>query len=333
MDSLTQMALGAALAAACVPKPDKRKAIVIGAALGTLPDLDVLIDYGNAVTNFTQHRGFSHSLFILLPVSIALWGLLRQMYAPVRNAPIPWLCAILLVLLTHPILDAHTAYGTQLFWPMESPPIMWSTIFIIDPLYTLPLLAGAIAIGLRPAKAWANRGLVLGIVLSTGYLAWTWVAKYHVQQQINQSFTSHSQADSFFSTPILFTSLLWRVVVLQNDGSYLEGYYSFLNPDKTIDFTHYPKNNTPFNQAESLPDAQRLLWFSQGFSNLRQVDDKLVISDLRMGFETSYVFNHVIARVKSADYVPMQSQLLPMKFNPDNLTFLWRQLVGKTVPD
>ena len=59
MDSVTQLALGASVAAVCVPARHRRRALMLGAALGTLPDLDVIIDYGNAVANFTLHRGFT----------------------------------------------------------------------------------------------------------------------------------------------------------------------------------------------------------------------------------------------------------------------------------
>ncbi|HBK37567.1 MAG TPA: hydrolase, partial [Halomonas sp.] len=61
MDSITQAALGAAVGGAVLGKRLGRKAIVIGALLGTLPDLDVALDYGDAIANVTEHRGFSHS--------------------------------------------------------------------------------------------------------------------------------------------------------------------------------------------------------------------------------------------------------------------------------
>ena len=84
MDSLTQVVLGASVAAVCVPQVAKRKAAVIGAVLGTLPDLDVLINYGDAVANFTYHRGFSHSLFVLFPFAILLWALLKKPISPLK---------------------------------------------------------------------------------------------------------------------------------------------------------------------------------------------------------------------------------------------------------
>ena len=147
----------ACVTALCVPPEHRRKALVAGAMLGTLPDLDVFIDFGDAVRNFTYHRGFSHSLFVLPGVAVLIWMALRRWWAPVRAAPRPWLIAILLALITHPLLDAHTAYGTQLLWPLAPTPTSWSTLFIIDPLYTLPLLAGVTVIALRGVRPRAGR--------------------------------------------------------------------------------------------------------------------------------------------------------------------------------
>lgn len=67
------MALGASVGAACVSSGDKRRAAILGAALGTLPDLDILIRYADPIDNFIEHRGFSHSLFVLIPLSILIW--------------------------------------------------------------------------------------------------------------------------------------------------------------------------------------------------------------------------------------------------------------------
>jgi inner membrane protein len=41
------------------------KAALWGAIAGTLPDLDVFIDHGDALRNMTMHRGASHALFWL----------------------------------------------------------------------------------------------------------------------------------------------------------------------------------------------------------------------------------------------------------------------------
>ena len=75
MDSLTQMALGAAIGAAIGGKKYGRKSVLMGAIIGTIPDTDVfLFVNSDPVTAFTYHRGFSHSiLFALFATPLFVW--------------------------------------------------------------------------------------------------------------------------------------------------------------------------------------------------------------------------------------------------------------------
>src|SRR5690606_18468181 len=146
MDSITQAVLGAGVQAALLGRWQGRKALLYGAMLGTLPDLDVVIDYGDAVAQMTYHRGFSHSIFVLSPLALA-WLARRWRPHPGYSGRRLFL-TLWLVLITHVLLDSFTSYGTQLFWPLETPPVAWSSIFIIDPLYTLPLLVAVLVTGI-----------------------------------------------------------------------------------------------------------------------------------------------------------------------------------------
>jgi inner membrane protein len=204
MDSLTQAALGAAIGGAIAPAGQRRKALLAGAVLGTVPDLDVLIDYGDAVANFTYHRGFSHSLFVLPPFALVLWLSLRRWWAPVRDAPVQWLAIVFLALVTHPLLDAHTAYGTQLLWPLDVQPAMWATLFIIDPLYTLPLLVGVVLAAVRPASGTVIRACLL---LSTVYLGWSWVAQSTIARHVDDELAARGIHDApVFIVPTPFNT-------------------------------------------------------------------------------------------------------------------------------
>ena len=60
MDSLTQAALGGVVAYAVLGPSLGKRAVIYGMALGTLPDLDVLIDFGGPIENMTHHRGFTN---------------------------------------------------------------------------------------------------------------------------------------------------------------------------------------------------------------------------------------------------------------------------------
>ena len=64
MDSLSQVVLGGAVGYAVLGSQVGRKAVIWGAILGTVPDLDVFLPYGGSVEAFTYHRSFSHSFLV-----------------------------------------------------------------------------------------------------------------------------------------------------------------------------------------------------------------------------------------------------------------------------
>ena len=117
MDSLTQLTLGAAVGEATLGRQVGNRAILWGAICGTLPDLDVFIPFGDAVRDFTYHRGFSHSLFVLAVLTPAMVWLILKFHpqtAPLRRR---WYVLVFLSFFTHIVLDCFTVYGTQIFWP------------------------------------------------------------------------------------------------------------------------------------------------------------------------------------------------------------------------
>ncbi len=326
MDSLTQIALGACTAAACVPREQRRKAALAGALLGTLPDLDVFLDYGDPVANFTMHRGFSHSLPVLFVAGLAIWAILRLLWAPVKEFPGRWLAAILLSLLTHPLLDAHTAYGTQLFWPSESPPVSWATLFIIDPLYTLPLLAGMVVVLIKPDSRAAGRWLAGCIAASTLYLGWSWTAQGLVAENARRTLESEGLRDpDVFITPTPFNTLLWRVVV-RKDGGHLEGYDSLAVNDGPIRFVFHPSEDTSLAAAAHVPAVARLKWFANGFIGATVEDDTLLVHDLRMGRHPDYVFRHAVASRGNPSWRPLAPRRLPATIRRDSLVFVWNRI-------
>ena len=319
MDSLTQLALGATVGAACAPKQHRRSAAIVGGILGTLPDLDVLISYQDPVDNFTRHRGFSHSLLVLVPAAFFLWLLACQIFDGVRTQRLRWFLVIALSLVTHPILDAHTIYGTQLFWPIVAPPLMWSTIFIIDPLYSIPLFISTIYVLLKPRGQSGNTVVACGLIISSIYLLWSWYAKSIVDYEARREISSLDiQSPVFFSVPTPFNTLAWRVVVMDGD-QYLEGYYSFLNSDNGIKFASFPSGDHFYGELTQSESLNRLRWFSHGFLELRKIDGKLVASDIRMGAAPDYVFRFVLAKDRDAGLVPIPPERLRTPYTWDRV--------------
>ncbi|RMH01365.1 MAG: metal-dependent hydrolase, partial [Chloroflexi bacterium] len=174
MDSLTQIALGAAVGEAVAGKKAGNKAVLWGAVLGTVPDLDVVSAlFLSPVDYIFFHRGFSHSLvFFILSAPVFGW-LLRYINRKETATWKDWTLLSFWVLFTHALLDCFTSWGTQLFWPLDYR-VAFNSIFIVDPLYTLPLLVTVIWMMFYKRDSSFRRRLnYAGLILSTCYLTGT----------------------------------------------------------------------------------------------------------------------------------------------------------------
>ena len=298
MDSLTQIVLGAAVAAAIAPPGHRRAALLAGAALGTLPDLDVLpvnLLTDDPISRMTWHRGLSHSLLVLPFVAWLVWEWCRRRGGRVAAAPRRWFWAIQLALCTHPLLDAFTVYGTQLLWPLPVRPVMWSSVFIIDPPYTVWLLLACVVAGFARGRRLAGQALVLGLSLSSSYLAASLVAKATVEREAERALAAAGLADvPRFSVPMPFNILLWRVVAMTPEG-FVEGERSLVADRGPMRFRAYRSDMRAWMQVADYPSVRRLAWFNRGFMNAEQRDGQLVLSDLRMGAEPDYSFRFAVA--------------------------------------
>lgn len=355
MDSLTQIVLGSSVAALVVPPRHRRMAILAGGILGTLPDLDVVwfkLFSRDVVTEVTWHRGPSHSLLLLTVLGILLWLVLKSRSSLVQSSPLRWLLAIWLALITHPLLDAFTVYGTQLFWPMNTPPVMWATIFIIDPLYTVPLLTGVIAAWRltsqssqqtnEPGRDRAARNwLVAGLLVSSVYLAWSVGAKALIDKAASQSLAVlNLQSAPRFSPPLPFNTLAWRVIVMEPKGYWI-GDRSLVADREAMSFTFYPSDNAILEQLTSAPQLERLRWFTHGFfaAHTQQRNDgelRLILADLRMGLEPDYLFRYDIAGTNEHgvwSVTPEITQLATSANFSNTLSWVWRRIFdSKAIP-
>ena len=290
MDSVTQAALGATIAGAIAGKRCNGKVLLAGALLGTLPDLDVFIDYGDDISNMINHRGFSHSLLVLLPFSFLLAWLLRRL-RPLQKWSLTRLWGLITaVLVTHPLLDYFTSYGTQLSWPIPGYYSL-SSIFIIDPLYTLPLIL-AIVFGIKQRQQ-AARLCSIALLVSSIYLGWSLVAKQSMEHRVQDSlYETGLPADKIFITPMPFNTIFWRIVVLDGEN-YREGMASLFDKNRKIHFSCQHRGYWPLPDKPEILD--RFLVFANDFVSYRIENDNLIISDLRMGLPGNLAFQFQFA--------------------------------------
>ncbi len=332
MDSITQIALGAAVGEATAGRQVGRRALLWGAIAGTLPDLDVFIPLGDAVRDFTYHRSASHSLFVLLALTPLVLWLILKLHPGTAEHRRRWFAMVYLVFATHVLLDSFTVYGTQIFWPVVTTPMTWSTIFIIDPLYTVPLLLGIIAALIAGRRyAWGHVANTLGLVLSTGYLAWTLGAKLHVEQVARSALQQQNIASTdVLTTPSPFNSLLWRILVV-NDEHYYEGFYSVLDADVSINFEQYPRELELIEPLHTSWPVQRLQWFTKNFYAAALSDSDIVITDLRMGTEPEYAFRFKVGVMGNPHPHAAAVEQLPGIRNYQRLRWVWHRIWDKQV--
>jgi inner membrane protein len=332
MDSLTQIALGSAVGVAVMGRRTAVwKAALWGAVAGTLPDLDAFIDHGDAIQNMTRHRAESHALFVLTVFAPVLAWIVSRIHGEAALFKRWWL-ALWLVLITHPLLDAMTVYGTQLLQPFSDHPFGVGSMFIIDPLYTVPLIVGVVA-----ALAMKSmRGLkwnAVGLVLSTLYLGWSVVA----QQQATQVARASLQAEGIapvglLVTPAPFNTVLWRLVAT-TPTQYMEGHYSLLDRDASIVWSVHDRGPALIERHKDDPNLAKMAAFTHGFYSASQRDEHLYVTDLRMGQEPSYTFRFDLGT--EADRANGGYRTTRESSRPDigtALPWLGRRILGEPLP-
>jgi inner membrane protein len=316
MDSLSQLALGAAVGVAVMGRRTALwKAALWGGVCGTLPDLDAFIDHGDPIRNVTLHRGDSHALTWLTLASPVLAAAVARLHGESDRFGRWWL-AIWLALVTHPLLDAMTVYGTQLARPFTDFPYAVGSIFIIDPLYTLPLIVG-LAVALRRQDALGLRWNRLGLLASTAYLAWGVAAQQHVTAVATAALAREGiAAQRVLVTPTPFNTVLWRVVAMTPDA-YHEGFRSLLDSGPQVRFERFDRGAGLHDALRGQWSVDRIAWFSHGFFAMSQRDALVAITDLRMGQEPHYTFAFAVARRAGDTLVPVDVPVSVGRRPPD----------------
>ena len=281
MDSLTQIVLGAAVGEAVLGKKVGNKAMLYGAIAGTIPDLDVFASYfTDTVTAISIHRGFTHSI-VFSVLFAPVFGWLVSSYEAYKNVK-DWSWLFFWAFLTHPILDAHTTWGTQLFWPFDLR-LAFHTIFVIDPLYTLPFLVFLI-LAMMQKRSSKKRSFYnkMGLLLSSSYLLLTFLLKWLALNQFKATLKSENiEYRAIDTRPAPLNTILWNANV-ETDTAYLLGNYSFFDT-QPISFEIYPKNHQLLGSLAEDANVKRMIAISEGWFTITKKDETLYFNDLRFG--------------------------------------------------
>ncbi len=297
MDSVSQFVLGASIGLAVSPYKTPKVAIVCG-LLASIPDLDILLDYGDDLSNMVNHRSFSHSFFVLSLVAIPIAKLMQKIFASYLISYKRCLAISLLVLVTHPMLDSLTIFGTQVFWPLELDSVMIGSMFIIDFFYTLPLLAslGILLIKKRLPVIYGISTNTWALSLSTAYLLLSLLLQSYV---LNISKPPTNNIINRLAMPTPFNLIIWRSVVIDDEYIYENFHHLFKGAGIWL--------KTPHNKQKFVVDNTTTIneykHFTHKFYRFDDKNGKLIISDVRMGTVNMPVMSFVIAnKQEDGDY-------------------------------
>jgi len=316
MDTLSHIVLGACIGEALLGKKIGKKAMLWGALANNFPDVDVFFTpLFHPVDALFIHRGISHSfLFLIFVTPIFAWLFSKRpsiFSKSGRSATFrDWNLFFLIAFLAHPILDSCTVYGTAVFEPFSHYRLQFTSLFIVDPLYTLPLLIAFIVLLILKKnsvkrKFWAK----FGLISSTLYLALTICNKIYIGKIFSDSMTKQNiHFTDYTTSPSPLNTILWNVVAKDSNGLWI-GYYSHFDKTKDIKFSFIPRNDSLAIAIFGTYVVQRLIRFSDGYYCFTMKDGSLRINDLRFvfagefdGSTDNFVFSFGLKKNDSAPY-------------------------------
>jgi inner membrane protein len=282
MDSLTQATLGGAIGEVLLGKKIGSKGAIIGAVVGTIPDLDIaLFPFFDDLQRISLHRGYSHSLVFCIVGAFVFSYLLKKIK---WTKEIPYIKLWLfnfLALFTHVLLDAFTTYGTQIFLPFTDWRVSFDSVNIVDPVYTLPLLTGLLLSVFLHQKNAKRKALPnnIGLIISSLYLIFTLAHKQHIEKVFHDQLEEQNILSfDLLTVPVKVGNVNWYGVA--KDTSHLHiGKYSSWNKNN-IDFHSFPINDQLLEGLnENLVD--RMKWFAQGFYVVAKQNEKIRIYNMQ----------------------------------------------------
>ena len=267
MDPFSQGAVGAVASSTVAGAQKLRAFALLGCIAGMAPDLDILIGSSTDPLLFLEyHRQFTHAL-VFIPVGAAFVALV--MHWPVRNVlrPLESYAACLVGYATHGLLDACTSYGTQLLWPFSDYRVAWNNVSVVDPLFTLPLVAFGVAAVLKRRRALALIGLAWGL----SYLLLGVVQTHRVEAAGIALAAARGHDPDRLTVKTGFGNLLIWKVVYESEGRY---YVDAVRAG--VDMTVCPGASVPALMLHrDLPgldansvqarDIERFRWFSDDY--------------------------------------------------------------------
>jgi inner membrane protein len=262
-----------------------RKALLYGAALNMLPDVDVaVIPLLGGLAEWRYHRTLTHGLGVLVAGGLALGAWLARRAGGRAG---PWMAFAVLALAAHPLADAFTSYGTVLLWPSMRR-FAWDALPIVDVFFT-----GALLLALAAGWRWRAPRVGMAAALSAlGFLAAYEAYGLHLNRRAEAEARRQAEAlgrrpQQVRAYPVLLLPWLRRVV-LREASDVRVGWVSTWAP-RPIEWHAVPAAHGAMGAAaRTLEPVQLFEWFAMHQTTaavLPAADGVWVeVDDLRYGF-------------------------------------------------
>jgi inner membrane protein len=295
LEPVTQALLGAATGQLVAGRQIGRQALLFGALVGMSPDLDVVLGgLHDGFGGWLYHRGTTHSLWFGFVAGPAIGLFLRRWRDPEHRTPAAaWMALAVVALVTHPLLDGFTAYGTQLFAPFSRTRFAWNGVSIVDPIYT-SILAGGVAwaAARKHSEERGHRGLIVALTVSSLYLGMGLWTNHWVVRDLERIVTEEDGPPTRIRAyPTILQPWLRHFVVHVENRRYV-GFHSLANPNCPSWRVHtLPPSNLQIEKTLSSWEGGLLVWFSDGDYGIEErvmpFGTSVVIDDLRYAWSNA----------------------------------------------
>ncbi len=264
----------------------------------------------------------------------------RKSYSSPEAGLTAWIWMFFLALITHPILDCFTTYGTQFLLPFSDQRIAFNNISVADPLYTVPFLACLLTAMVYSKDnyrrtLWNNRGLIF----SSLYMALTIFNKTRINTIFENSLSQENiSCIRYMTTPTILNNVLWSGIA-ETDSAYYYGMYSFLDQEKHFSLKKLDKSSDEFTSAlETDATLKKLRWFSDDYFLIkRKPNDSLEYYDLRFGTfkmkksdPDQFVFKFNLIQDANGEYILKDQGARPRDANfREAFEALWLRILGE----
>lgn len=341
VDTVTQGLLGAAIGQACFRKSLGKKAAIWGALCGLSPDLDIFVRVGGKWAFYEYHRTLTHSIPVLA-ISAPLFGWLACKIFRDRENFWKWFHLSFWALITHPILDLFTSYGTLLFYPLKTR-FAIDALPIIDPIYS-GILLFPFLVPWKKSVEIKQKFAITMLILSCFYILLGYFQNRRALSLVRTQLKKiNFSIKEIRATPSLFTIWVWKVMAKNEAGDMKITMVSTMFPQKKMRFYTFPKEkNTLAQKALSTKYGKIFTWFSMDMYSIHTIKEKtynkIYMYDQRYGILSF----PAISVFRSCFTFDLQGKLLDVKLlkrpklSRENIknefSMLWFYFRGGTIP-